>query len=85
MTPMWLIIVASSEAGFVPTSSLGRRADNVGLSVGLSHCQHASLVMVWDEAFLRQGHNDQSRRGHQSSETMLTGESRFHISTPLSP
>ncbi len=31
----------------------------------------------------RRGHNDQSRRGHQSSETTLTGESRFHISTPL--
>jgi hypothetical protein len=26
--------------------------------------------------------DDQSRRGHQCSETMLTGESRFHISTP---
>jgi hypothetical protein len=23
-----------------------------------------------------------ARRGHQCSETMLTGESRFHISTP---
>ncbi len=31
---------------------------------------------------LRRGHNDQSRRGHQCSETKLTGESRFHISTP---
>jgi hypothetical protein len=39
--------------------------------------------MVWDEARLRRGHrNDQSRRGHQCSETPLTGESRFHISTP---
>jgi hypothetical protein len=27
--------------------------------------------------------DDQSRRGHQCSETSLTGESRFHISTPL--
>ncbi len=51
--------------------------------VGLSHCQHDGLVTVWDEAHLRQGHNDQSRQGHQYSETMLTGESRFHISTPL--
>jgi hypothetical protein len=26
--------------------------------------------------------DDQSRRGHHCSETTLTGESRFHISTP---
>ncbi len=51
--------------------------------VGLSHCQHDSLVTVWDAARLRRGHNDQSRRGHQCSETILTGESRFHIGTPL--
>ncbi len=49
---------------------------------GLSHCRHDSLVTVWDEACLRQGHNDQSRRGHQCSKTTLTGESLFHISTP---
>ncbi len=52
--------------------------------VGLSHCQHEGLVMVRDEARLRRGHrNYQSRRDHQCSETTLTGESRFHISTPL--
>jgi hypothetical protein len=39
--------------------------------------------MVRDVACLRLGHNDQSHRGHQCSETMLTGESRFHISSPL--
>jgi hypothetical protein len=35
----------------------------------------------WDpgKARLRQGHNDQSCRGHQCSETTLTGESRYHI------
>ncbi len=51
--------------------------------VGLSHCRHDSLVTVWDEACLRRGYNDQPCRGHQCSETTLTGESRFHISTPL--
>ncbi len=51
--------------------------------VGLSHCWLEGLVTVRDEACLRRGHNDQSRRGHQCSETMLTGESQFHISTPL--
>jgi hypothetical protein len=51
--------------------------------VGLSHCRHEGLVTVQDEARLRRGHNDQSRRGHQCTETMLTGESQFHISTPL--
>ncbi len=52
--------------------------------VGLSHCRHKTLVTVRDEARLRRGHrNDQSNQGHQCSETTLTGESRFHISTPL--
>jgi hypothetical protein len=32
---------------------------------------------------LRQGHNDQSHQDHRCTDTMLTGESRFHISTPL--
>ncbi len=50
--------------------------------VGLSHCRHDGLVTVRDEARLRRGHNDQSRRGHQCCETTLTGESRIHISTP---
>jgi hypothetical protein len=35
------------------------------------------------QGHIRRGHNDdQSCRGHQCSETSLTGESRFHISTP---
>ncbi len=51
--------------------------------VGLSHCRHEGLVMVRDKARLRRGRDDQSRRGHQCSETTLTGESRFHITTPL--
>ncbi len=51
--------------------------------VGLSHCQHEGLVTVRDEARLRWGNDDQSRQGHQCSETTLTGESQFHISTPL--
>ncbi len=38
-------------------------------------------VTVREEARLRRSHNDQSRWGHQCSETTLTGESRFHIST----
>jgi hypothetical protein len=51
--------------------------------VGLSHCRHEGLVMLRDEARLRRGHrNDQSRWGHQCSETTLTGESWFHLSTP---
>jgi hypothetical protein len=40
-------------------------------------------VTVQDEACLRQGHTVQSSRGHQCSETTLTGESRFHVSTTL--
>ncbi len=51
--------------------------------VGLSHCWHEGLVMIRDEARLRWGHNEQSRRGHQCSETTLTGESWFHVSTPM--
>jgi hypothetical protein len=41
--------------------------------------------MVRDKARLERGHDDQSRRGHQCSETTLKGESRFHISTPGTP
>ncbi len=51
--------------------------------VGLSHCWHDGLVTVQDKARLRRGHNDQTRRGHQCSETTVTGESRFYISIPL--
>jgi hypothetical protein len=51
--------------------------------VGLLHCQHEGLVMVRDEARLRRGNDDQSRQGHQCSETKLTGESWSHKSTPL--
>jgi hypothetical protein len=40
-------------------------------------------VTVQDEACLGRGHNDQSCRGHQCSETTPTGEFRFHISTFL--
>jgi hypothetical protein len=50
---------------------------------GLAHCWHDSLVTVHDKACHRRGQNDQSRRDHQCSETTLTGEARFHISTPL--
>ncbi len=50
--------------------------------VGLWHCQHDSLVKVLDKSCRRRGHNDQSRWGHQCSETMLIGESWFHVSTP---
>ncbi len=59
------------------------RVSREGNQVGLSHCRHEGLMTVWDEARLRRGHNEQSHRGHQCIETMLTGESLFHISTPL--
>jgi hypothetical protein len=52
-------------------------------SSGIITLSHDGLVMVWDEARLRRGHNDQSRRGHPCSKTALTGKSWFHISTPL--
>ncbi len=48
-----------------------------------SHCRHDGLVTVRDKARLRRGHNYQSRRSHQGSETTLTWESQFHLSTPL--
>jgi hypothetical protein len=37
--------------------------------VGLSHCWHNGLVIVWDKSRLRRGHNDQSCQGHQCSKT----------------
>jgi hypothetical protein len=60
-----------------------RSSGIITLSVGLSHCRHDGLVTVRDEARFRRGHNDQSRQGHQCSETALTGKSQFHTSTPL--
>jgi hypothetical protein len=55
------------------------------VKTGQKSCVRLSgIVTVRDEAHLRRGQNDQgSRWGHQCSETTLTGESRFHISTPL--
>jgi hypothetical protein len=62
---------------------LGIEPGAVRDQVGLSHCWQDGQVTVRDKARLRWGHNDQSLRGHQCSETMLTGESRFHISSPM--
>ncbi len=51
--------------------------------VGLSHCRYNGLVTILDEACFRRGHrNYQLCRGHQCSETMLIGESRFPIVPP---
>ncbi len=87
--------IAGSPQGFPqqPTMSLWnwkeglQRAWNqdrkaVWDQVGLSQYRHYGLVTLRDEARLRRGHNEQSRRDHLYSETTLTGESRFHISTP---
>jgi hypothetical protein len=65
-----------------PAASMNWDRRAVWDQVGFSHCLHDGLVMVRDEARLRRGHNDQSRRGTQCSETTLTGESWFHISNP---
>ncbi len=46
-------------------------------------CEAGRRNWARDKAHLRWGRNDQSNRGHQCSVTSLTGESRFHISTPL--
>jgi hypothetical protein len=89
--------IAGSLQGFPPSSrlcplwswkedlqrALNRHRRPVWDQVGLLHCRHNGLGTVRDKAHLRQGHNEQSRGGHQCSETMLTGESPFHISTPL--
>jgi hypothetical protein len=73
--------VVKPEGG--PVASMKPRQKSCVRSRGISHCRHESLVTVRDEAHLQRGHNYQSHRGHQCSETTLTGESRFHISTPL--
>ncbi len=91
----WSMIAGSPQGSHPAADSLGCEARKGELQrvwnrdtkavwdqVGLSHCRYEGLVMVQDEARLRRGH-DQSRQGHQCSETTLTGESQFHISTPL--
>jgi hypothetical protein len=76
----WLCQLWSWKEDLQQAWNWDRRA--VWDQVGLSHCWHNGLLMVRDEASLRRGHNDQSRWGHQCSETMLTGESQFHIRPP---
>jgi hypothetical protein len=76
----WLCQLWSWKEDLQPAWNWDRRA--VWDQVGLSHCWHNGLLTVRDEASLRRGHNDQSCRGHQCSETTLTGESQFHIRPP---
>jgi hypothetical protein len=66
-----------------PSASGKPRQESCVRSSGIITLSAPWLVKVWDEARLRRGHNDQSRRGHECSETTLTGESQFHISIPL--
>jgi hypothetical protein len=75
------VAIVKPEEG--PAASVKPGQKSCVRSSGLSNCQHDGLVTVRYEARFRRGHNDQSRRGHQCSETKLTGESQFHISTPL--
>jgi hypothetical protein len=77
-----------------PTMSVEKpeRGPAASVNLGQKSCVRSSGIIILsarqpsdgrDEACLRRGHNDQSRWGHQCSETMLTGESRFWISIPL--
>jgi hypothetical protein len=63
----------------------------VSVKLGQESCVRSSGIITLSarqpsdgsgRSHLRRGYNDQSRRGHQCIETTLTGESRFHISTP---
>jgi hypothetical protein len=71
------------KPGGGPAASVKPGEKSCVRSSGIITLSYDSLVTVRDEAHLRRGHNDQSRWGHQCSETTLKGESRFHISTPL--
>jgi hypothetical protein len=69
--------VVKLEGG--PAASMKQGQESCVRSSWIITLSARCLVTVWEEARLRRGHNDQSRRGHQCSETTLTGESRFHI------
>jgi hypothetical protein len=63
----------------------GRPAASVKL--GQESCVRSSETITLSargpsDSWGRSPVDDQSRRGHQCSETTLTGASRFHISTP---
>ncbi len=72
-----------------PTPSVVKPEGRPAASVkpGQESCMRSSgTVTLWargpSDSWGRSPVDDQSRRGHQCSEIMLTGESRFHISTP---
>ncbi len=73
----------SSEARRRTCSEHETRTEELCQSKLDYHIVDDGLVTVRDKARLRQGHIDQSHQGHQCSETMLTGESLFHICNPL--
>jgi hypothetical protein len=72
-----------------PTPSVVKPEGRPGVSVkpGQEGCVRSSGIITLSAQGPRdgsgRGHNDQSHCSHQCSETTLTGESRFHISTPL--
>ncbi len=73
--------VVKPEGG--PAASVKPGQKSCARSIGIITLSAWRLRTVRDEARLRRGHYDQSRQGHQCSETSLTEESRFHINTPL--
>jgi hypothetical protein len=96
--PLWSQVACKLTSPPFPPHSLSRSPtvphfnyvpfyDNITTSTSYSliqsHCRHDGLVTVRDKARLRRGHKYQSRQSHQGSKTTLTGESQFHLSTPL--
>jgi hypothetical protein len=74
--------VVKLEGGSAASVKLGEKS-YVRSSGIITLLVRQPIVTIRDEARLRRGHNDQSCKGYQCRETTLTGESRFHISTPL--
>ncbi len=75
-----MMSVVKPEGGLAASMKPGQKSCVRSSGIMTLSAQLPCDGSVW--SLLRQGHNGQSHRGHQCSETMLTGESWFHTSTP---
>ncbi len=80
--PQQLTLSVVKPEGGPAASMKPEQKSCVRWSSWLTHCRREAK---WSTHWMATKPVIESRRGHQCSETTLTGESRFHISSPLPP